>query len=362
MATLRFRIALLCLFLLLMVASLANAAEEPGAPPANKIELLARHLHFLSMDAYNQYRYADTAPSKIAQRDLFYKVSTTMRLSLVGEDKTYFEWRAESGRSFASSFDYAGAGMHPGYWSFNMKSLFIGQRIGTHFEAQAGGIEYDRGAGTEATYADNDGWLEGYRLHFTPGVSKYMPDLSATIGYAGDFLQPNVFANFRRMEDENYMQFLADKHFGLNREASAEVDSIEAVRYTREALHLRKLPLLVVDEMIAETMTRVSDDPTFGWSGTLFKTIDRAGRVRLGAFVSDMPAGIFLKDKQIIFLNGDFYVVGQRLGPNVRFIPMRNLEVVLMGSTRTDNTPSTRYRGQVTVCYHFAGLFNRALR
>jgi hypothetical protein len=69
-----------------------------------------------------------------------------------------------------------------------------------------------------------------------------------------------------------------------------------------------------------------------------------------------------VKDKETVFLNGDFYVLGQRFGPNVRFIPIKNLELGLMGSTRTDNTPSTRYRGQVTGCYHFAGLFNRALR
>jgi hypothetical protein len=357
------RLAFFCLAIFLLFATgLAHAAEETSPPPSNKFALLSRRLHFLSMDGYNQYRYADTAPGKVAQRDLLYKVSTVMRVSLVGEDTTYLQLRAESGRSFSSSYDYAGVGMHPGYWSFNMKSLFVGQRIGSHFEAQAGGLEYDRGAGTEATYADNDAWLEGYRLHFTPGASKYVPDLSASIGYVGDFTQPNVFARMPRLEDENYMQFLADKHFGMNREASAEMDSIQAIRYTREALHLQKLPLVVVDELVAETLTRTSDNPTFGWSGSLFKTLDRRGRVRLGAFVSDMPKGIFLKDKSTIFMNGDFYVLGQRFGPNVRIVPIRNLEIGFMGSTRTDNTPSTRYRGQVAVCYHFADLFNRALR
>ena len=94
----------------------------------------------------------------------------------------------------------------------------------------------------------------------------------------------------------------------------------------------------------------------------LFRTLDRKGRVRLGAFISDMPQGIFLKGKSAILLNGDSYVLGQRIGPTVRIIPIKNLELVLFGSARTDNTPSTRYRGQVTVCYHFAGLLNRGLR
>ena len=67
-------------------------------------------------------------------------------------------------QNFQVSFDYTGVGMNKSRWSYNVKSFYAGQKIGSHLEAQAGGIEYDRGAGTEATYADNDGWLDGYRL------------------------------------------------------------------------------------------------------------------------------------------------------------------------------------------------------
>ena len=347
-----------------------GAGELPqssaAVPPDNKpteVSFFTRRLNFLAADGISQYRYVDNDPGEVIQRDVFYKVTTTLRVKLVGEGTTYLQARGESGRSFISSYEYTGLGLHDGYWSFNLKSLFLGQRIGSHWEAQAGGIEYDRGAGTEITYADNDAWLEGYRLRYSVAHRAFLPDLvSATVGYAGDFKQPNVFARLPRMGDENYVQVLARKQAGKMTDVSAEFDSLQSVRYTREAAHLQKLPLVAVDELVAEAITRASDDASFGWSGSLFRTMDRKGRLRLGVFISDMPQGIFLKDKTVIFMNGDSYVLGERMGPTVRIIPVKNLEVSLFGSDRLDEGSAPRYRGQVTVRYQFADLLNRGLR
>lgn len=323
---------------------------------------LSRHLEVLSADGYNHFRYVDSGPGTTTTRDLFYKLSTTLRIKIVGEGTTYLQVRGESGRSFASSYDYTGIGMHIRYWSFNLKSLFLGQRIGRQWEAQVGGLEYDRGAGTEATYADNDGWLEGYRVRYSPPPHKILPTMvSVTVGYAGDFRQPNVFARLPRLGDENYIQILASKTFGKNRSVSAEFDSLRAIRYTREAVHWQKLRLVIVDELNAETMIRITDGASFGWSGSLFKSVDHNGRVRLGFFMSDMPQAIFLRGQETIFFNGDSYVLGQRLGPTLRVIPVKDLELSLFGGVRTDHTTGPQYRGQIAVCYHFAGLLNRML-
>ena len=219
----------------------------------------------------------------------------------MGDGVTYVQARGESGRSFTSSFDYTGVGMNKEYWSFNLKSLFVGQKIGNHLEAQAGGVEYDWGAGTEATYADYDGWLEGYRLRYSGAGKGWMPNrIGITVGYVGDFTQPNVFARFHRMTDENYIQLLALKKLGT-RDVSAEFDSIDSVRYARAAFRWQKLPLVVADDLTVETIGRVSDTDRFGWSSSLFKTLDRKGRFRPGMFYSDMPRSIFLLGKTTIF-------------------------------------------------------------
>jgi len=56
------------------------------------------------------------------------------------------------------------------------------------------------------------------------------------------------------------------------------------------------------------------------WLVRQFSTgpLDKNGRLRLGIFYCDMPKGIFLKGKTTVFINGDSYQLGKRIGPTVR--------------------------------------------
>ncbi len=99
------------------------------------------------------------------------------------------------------------------------------------------------------------GWLEGYRLVYSRPAHRIAPGkVSLTVGYAGDFLQPNVFARFHRLSEQNYVQVLAAKKPGATRDLSVEFDSIQTIRFSGEALHWQKLPLRVVDEGFVEAM------------------------------------------------------------------------------------------------------------
>jgi hypothetical protein len=267
--------------------------------------------------------------------------------------------RGESGRNFISSYDYTGIGLHPAYWSFNLKSLYFGQRIGEHVEAQAGGIEFDPGAGSEMTYADNDAWLEGYRLVYARPGHNSPEKISVTVGYVGDYSKPNVFSRLPRMGDENYFQVLAMKKIGPTRDLSAEFDSIQTIRYSRQALRWRKLPVPVRPDLTLEAITRATDNPSFGWAGSLNRDMDRKARVRAGMFYSDIPKVMFQSGTHQIFWNGDSYVPGKRIGPTVKLAPLKNFDVTLFGSSRLDSTPGTRYRGQIAVHYQLASLLNR---
>jgi hypothetical protein len=357
----RFTVPILVLCLFLPFAGWAqNVVSDTSTAPSSD-NFWFRHVSFLGSEVDTRYRYMDKAVHQVTDRDLQYKVSSVVHIDLIGEGVTYIQARGESGRSFTSSFDYTGVGMNKDYWSFNLKSLYLGQRIGQHLQAQAGGIEYDRGAGTEATYADNDAWLEGYRLAYAGAGSHGLPNkISVTVGYVGDFSQPNFIARAHRMDEENYTQVLASKKLGNSREISAEFDSLQNISYTREALHWQRLPLYVVDEAVVEAMARVSDGSSLGWSGSAFKSLDRKGRFRPGMFYSDMPKGIFLKGKTTIMQNGDTYTLGQRVGPTFRVTPFRDFELSLLGTSRLDNTPGPRYRAQVAFRYQFGSLLNRA--
>ncbi len=358
--------ACLLLWAMPLYTEVAPTPPPPDAPAGTNF--FARHFKFVTAEVGSHYRYVDTGPGKVTINDQFYKISTRVQINLAANGTTYLHLRGESGRAFNGSHDYTGIGRHAAYWSYNLKSFYVGQKLGPNFEAQGGGIDYDQGVGSEITYTDNDGWMEGYRLRYAgPGRRYYLPNkLSVTVGYMGDFLKPNVFSRFSRMGDENYIQVLGSKKLGEAREVSAEFDSIQGIRFARQAFRWQKLRLFVVDDVLLEAMTRSSDDATFGWAGTLFRTLDKRGRFRAGMFYSDMPAGMFIKRTTptvtTICMNGDYYPAGKRVGPMLRVIPFKNFEVNLMGAGRLDNTVGTRYRGHVMVRYSFADLLNRALQ
>jgi hypothetical protein len=346
-----------------MASAPSHDSTNDSGHAQNDLDSLLQRIHFLTADTYTHFRYMDTGPGDVTARDDYYKVSTQIQINLARDGSTYLRARGESGRAFNSSYDYTGIGLHQGYWSYNLKSLFLGQKIGKHLEAQAAGIEFDRGAGTEATYADNDAYLEGYRLIYSAKGHKTLPEeLSVTVGYVGDFLQPNFFARASRLGEENYIQVLGQKKLGESRDFSAEYTSIQAVRYTREAFRWQKFPTPVVNDLSLEAITRASDNSTFGWYGSVGRKFQAGLPIMAGVFYSDMPKGMFFKGTSQIFMNGDRYLPGKRIGPVVNVTAFKNFDVLLWGGKRLDNTPGTRYRGEIAVRYQFASLLNRALR
>jgi len=369
---------LLCVLAIVSAASSQSTDHPPQAVPAktefglatpgkvhsarNDFNFLRRHIQFVSADSITHFRYMDAAPGKVTARDQYYKISTRLQINLAGDGSTYLQARGESGRAFNASYDYTGMGLHERYWSYNLKSLYLGQKLGKHLEAQAGGIDFDRGAGTEATYADNDGWLEGYRLLYTAAGHEMPEKISVTVGYVGDFLQPNFFARASRLGEENYIQVLAQKKLGANRDFSAEYTSLRAIRYARQAFRWQKLPNHVVQDFSVEAITRATDDPTFGWYSSLGRSLPGKLPLRAGVFYSDMPKSMFLKGESQIFWNGDRYVPGKRIGPTLSVTPLQNFEVSLWGGKRLDHTSGTRYRGEIAVRYQLTSLLNRVVR
>jgi hypothetical protein len=356
----RTRYLLAICFLLVPIAAFSGDAASDASAGGARPKLTNR-FRFLTAEAVSHFRYVDAGEGKVTARDVFYKLSSRVQLNIKADGRTYIQARGESGQNFIASYDYTGIGMHDAHWSFNLKSLFIGQKIGKYLEAQAGGIEFDRGAGTEVTYADNDAWLEGYRLTYLGSSHKILPEkINLTIGYVGDFLQPNIFARLPRMGEQNYVQLLAAKKLGQTRDLSLEFDSIQTIRFTRQGFHWQKMPSRVVDECYIEAITRASDQVRFGWSASLYKTLDIEKRFRPGVFYSDMPDPIFLRGRARILQNGDSYVFGKRIGPTFRWILPQNFEISLFGSRRLDSV-GPRYRAQIAVRYQFQNLLNRLL-
>src|SRR5438874_1877686 len=50
---------------------------------------------------------------------------------------------------------------------------------------------------------------------------------------------------------------------------------------------------------------KLLDDPSFGWSSSLYKTFGPKGRLRAGVFYNDMSTRVFANGKAQVLQNGD---------------------------------------------------------
>jgi len=305
----------------------------------------------------------DTQTGSVLDRDLQLKSCLKAAVSLWGE-WIAFKLRAETGSTFASSWSYSGVGLHNHALSFNVKSFYLAQKINRYAALRVGSIEFDSGAGTEATYADNDGWLTGYRLSLAGWKPRrWLPErIGVTAGFIGDYKVPNAFARLYRLGEPNYVQVLATKKFSSH-QISAEFDSIQGVDFVRPTVRLSQTPGHIVDEAIMEAMIRLNGGVNAGWAGTLLRKVGREKRWTAHATLSHVPQQLFRQGTQELLLNGDSVGLGWRLGGGVRFLPVKEMEVSVFGSRGWGEVIiGSRWRGQMAIRYQLGEMMNRIFR
>jgi hypothetical protein len=333
----------------------------PDALPSNA-NFMARHLRVLQLEQFNRFNYMDSGPGQVDARDMQYRVRTRTYFNLASNGTTYLKMRAETGQGFNNSWNNTGGGLGPGQSSFYVKVLELGQRFGQYVEVQAGGLDFDSGAGSQHTYASDDAAMVGYRGLLTGSASTWRPEkLSLTMGYVGDFNQSNFFLRCH-MGKLNYMQALTQKELGANGEISAEIDSISDVWFTREAVHWQKGWGRIFDDVMVEAVTRTNLNPSFGWSATIARDLGAARRSQALVIYSDMPQGLYEKYGLPILLNQGEISTGKRLSWGASHEISRNLRLELFAGRRLDNTPTLRWVGQFGISYQYADIVNHLLR
>src|SRR5262249_3909075 len=244
--------------------------------------------------------------------------------------------------------------------------IYLRHDFDSDFQAEAGGLDYDFGAGTDLAYAAGDGWLTGYRLRIlnTKSRSAWRPDrIAATAGYIGDFTRPNFFSRAYRMGDVNYLQLLAYKRLGEHFEGSAEWDRIAAVTFTRQTLRYSRLRSRLLDSATIETTVRTSNGTALAWGATLANTLDGQSRWHAGGMVSSVPLEVFRQNNQQFLLNWGEAGLGMRGGLQLRFMPTSNLQFGAMATRKLDSTPDVaRWRALIFAKYEFADLLNPVFR
>jgi hypothetical protein len=349
-------------FALLVAPGLLLAADPQDSPFPNQDSpavLQIARIRVLDFGWDTRFNYMDREAGPVTDRGVQYRLRTIVRLDLQKNGRTFFVVRAETGKGFDNSWNNTGAGLGPGQWIFNVKSIALHRKFGNHFEAEAGGLDFDRGAGTDATYASGDGHMTGYRAAYH-GQSHELPDrVSLTAAYVGDFDKPNFFSR-TRMDRVNYVQVLAEQHFGEELNGSAELDSIHNVIFARSAVRYRRL--WVFDDATLEAIARTTDRFRFGWSSSIGRRWGKDSPWRSTVIYSDLPYELYLVDGQRILLNRGELDVGKRLSAGAIYRLTRDCEAGVFAGRLLDSTPSKRWLAQVGLTYQFAGLLNRLLR
>ncbi len=346
----------------------AEKALATKAAPAPAAGFWKQHLQFLTLDLGTRYRYIDTREGRVTSRDQQYKISSKLQINFVPEGRTYIQMRGETGSRFNSSWSNTGMGLNDKQWVFNMKSFYFGQKLGKHFEAQAGGLEFDRGVATEASAPDNDGFLTGYRGMVSTAGKGWLPNkVVVTVGFVGDLGIVNVYNRlYHRMDEANYAQVLVQKAFNKKHEASAEYNTIEGIDYVRGAYRWKKVPARVFDELQLEVLSRATENATFGWSTTLGKSVGHKNPWKFALTYSDIPKQMFNNFGAQVLENGDWVSLGKRMGGNLTFAPIptaKDFNLNLHASRRMDaSTNGPRWRAQVVASYKLAGLANKLFR
>jgi hypothetical protein len=145
-----------------------------------------------------------------------------------------------------------------GGWSFYLRRLYLDAEPIHGLEAQYGSLDINRGAASEITTYDNDGYITGERILIRRPRNLFFDEASITYAYFGDLYKPNFFARTDRLAHSNYHQFLLRKHVGKRVDASFDYTWQDASNTIREAATFKVPESRVVDNVRAEFYQRLN--------------------------------------------------------------------------------------------------------
>jgi len=333
---------------LLFVSVLANAQQSPK-PRQSFFELP-------QADVYARYRYIDTNSGAVTSDDLQYRFTIRPKIN-VPHTGTYFGSRIETGSNIGSSWSNSGIGRSPAEWVLNVKTIFAGQRLGEKAEVELGAMDFEYGAGTEAIYADQDSYTEGYRFRVHNLRGKYLPSkVVAHFGYLGDFNKVNAFGRLHRLGEINYVQLMAEKNLARWMTASTEYDRLRGLNLIRSAAKVTLPDSWWVNDLRLETVARLNDSPTAGWAVQVVKTKNRFGSFNPGIYYSHLPTGVYRVGTEQALINGDVYGTGKRIGVTAKRQVTRDFDVSVLITRKLESTPGFRWRAQIVGRYQVANL------
>lgn len=223
-----------------------------------------------------------------------------------------------------AEFPFMTAGAESGGWGLYFRRLYLDINPVKQVEFQAGSLDIDRGAGSEITTYDDDGYMAGERVALRDPKHLFFDQVSFSYAYMGDLFQPNFFARAGRMTQGNYRQYMVRKTIFKRIDGSADFTDVRNINTFREAALVTIPEVKVVDSVRVEAYQRINAPTIYffqfpranGYAVTGSKTIKK--RVDLvGGFANiDWAIDVYDYNKVLAIrgfaLNGDGYNNGRR--------------------------------------------------
>lgn len=213
---------------------------------------------------------------------------------------------------------------HNDGWALYFRQLYFSAAPIKQVAVEYGSLGFNRGAGTEITSYDEDGYLDGERLRLRDPQHIFFDEVSVTYGYVGNYSTPNFFARGDQLLQSNYHQFLLEKKLSHHLKASTDYTFQNKTDTVREALLVYTHESHVLDSARVELYQRVDSVPAQGiiiptgngWAFTGAKTFNKKFQLE-GGYASidqhyDALEDSRFKDAVGSVINGDNYGIGDR--------------------------------------------------
>jgi hypothetical protein len=251
------------------------------------------------------------------------------------------------------------ASQSSGGWSFYIRQLYADLEPIKGIEFQGGGLDINRGAASEITTYDYDGYITGERLLIKRPKQLFLDEISVTYAYFGDVFKPNLFARLDTFEHSDYHQFLLRKHFGKRADVSFDYTWQNAANMLHEDALVNVKESKVVDSVRVEFYQRlngiyypnVPHIATFyrtggnGYAVTFDKKLKR-GSIEAGFDSYDLQSGVLTQVGVLgvmgMAINGDQYGEGKRYfaRPVIQITPYLSAQgyITRLWGTQSDST------------------------
>lgn len=230
---------------------------KTGTPPSPFSVRLHRWLDFSKVMLATRYMYVENTAGVVSVNTVQHRQDLFGRLKFDAAGRYSLNFGVQSGRRFTAGWNETGVGVKRSNLNLYLKHLYLWAQPMKGLELQYGGFDFMRGAATEITTYNNDGFLSGQRVIVRRPRELFFDEIAYTAGYFGDLTTPNLNRRYHRLKQVNYHQFIVSKKFGERAQVSADYTFVSGADILRQAVKVNTPELHWLDALRLELYERL---------------------------------------------------------------------------------------------------------